>query len=78
MFRNLFFLSLGLVGGLWLIWPGIVTKESWSCAKDVVIKSQKEQIDIRTVLAASPRHLINRKQLGPRDKLRIIGDACFR
>ncbi len=78
MLRNLFFLFLGIFGGFWLVWPGVVTEESWSCAKDVVLKSQKEEIDIRTLLAASPRHIINRKELSPRDKLRIIGDACFR
>ncbi len=78
MFRNLFFVLLGLFGGLWLVWPGIIKQEGWVCAKDIVIKSQKEQIDIRAVLSVSPRQMINRKKLGIRDKLRIVGDACFR
>ncbi len=78
MIRNLFFLFLGLLGGLWFVWPGIIKQENWVCAKDIVVKAQREQIDIRTALAISPRHLIKRKKLGTKDKLRIVGDACFR
>ena len=78
MIRNLFFVLLGMIGGLWLVWPGVIKQESWDCAKEVVLKSQREQVDIRVVLASSPRDLINREKLGNRDKLRIIGDACFR
>ena len=78
MFRNLFFLVLGLIGGLWLVWPGIIKQDNWVCAKDIILKSQKEQIDIRTVLAVSPRQMINRKQISTREKIRILGDACFR
>ncbi len=78
MFRNVLFLLVGAFGGLWLVWPGITKQENWVCVKDIVVKSQREQVDIRAVLSASPRQLINRKKLSTTDKLRIVGDACFR
>ena len=78
MIGNLFFILVGLFGGLWIVWPGIVTQENWICAKDIVIKSQREQVDIRAALAVSPKYLIKRKKLGTMDKIRVVGDACFR
>ena len=89
MIRNLFFLFLGAFGGLWFIWPQIITTKGWECSIDVVASSVEELTDIESLveslpnkiklgLAISPKTLIKRDNLTRIEKIRIIGDACFR
>ena len=89
MVRNLFFVLLGIFGGLWLVWPGVASKEGWDCTKDIILNSEEEPKDsvslledlqrkIRLSAALSPKTLLKAENLGPMDKFRIVGDACFR
>ena len=89
MIRNLFFIILGAFGGLWFIWPQIITTKGWECAKDVVVSSNEELTDVESFveslpskiklgLAISPKTLLKRKDLTNIEKLRIVGDTCFR
>tara|TARA_Y100001968_G_scaffold317644_1_gene346919 strand:+ start:213 stop:482 length:270 start_codon:yes stop_codon:yes gene_type:complete len=89
MIRNLFFVILGAFFGLWFIWPQIITTKGWECAKDVVASSDEELTDIESLveslpnkiklgLAISPKTLLKRDNLTRIEKLRIIGDTCFR
>ena len=89
MIRNLFFFILGVFSGFWFIWPQIITTEGWECAKDVVSSSDEELTDIESLveslpnkiklgLAVSPKTLLKRENLTRIEKLRIVGDACFR
>ena len=89
MIRNLFFMILGAFGGLWLIWPQIITPKGWECAKDVVVSSNEELTDVESFveslpnkiklgLAISPKTLLKRESLTRIEKLRIVGDTCFR
>ena len=78
MFRNAFFLTLGFLGGLWLSWPGITSRRNWVCAKDIVLKAHEEKVDFRAVLAISPKYVLKNNDEGVMNKVRIVGDACFR
>ena len=89
MIRNLFFLLIGMFSGLWLIWPQIITTKGWDCTKDVIASSSEELTDIESLieslpkkikvgLAISPKTLLKRDNLNRIEKLRIVGDACFR
>ena len=89
MIRNVFLFSLGVFSGLWFIWPQISTNKGWECAKDIVSSSDEELTDIESLieslpnkiklgLAISPKTVLKREDLNRLDKLRIIGDACFR
>ena len=89
MFRNLFFIVLGAFSGLWFIWPQIITSKGWECTKDVIASSNEELTDIESLieslpnrikvgLALSPKTLLKRENLTRIEKLRIVGDACFR
>ena len=89
MIRNLFFLILGAFSGLWFIWPQIITTKGWECAKDVIASSDEELTDIESFieslpnkiklgLAISPKTLLKRENLTRIEKLKIVGDACFR
>tara|TARA_Y100001968_G_scaffold235609_1_gene218813 strand:- start:628 stop:897 length:270 start_codon:yes stop_codon:yes gene_type:complete len=89
MIKNLFFLIVGVFGGLWLIWPEIITNKGWECAKDVVASSNEELTDVESLveslpnkiklgLAISPKTLLKRENLTHIEKLRIVGDTCFR
>ena len=87
--KNLFLLILGVFGGLWFIWPEIITTKGWECARDVVASSNEDLTDIESFVeslpnkiklgfAISPKTLLKRENLNQIDKLRIIGDTCFR
>ena len=89
MIKNLFFLVLGAFSGLWFIWPQIITTKGWECARDVVDSSQEELTDIESLveslplkiklgLAISPKTLLKRENLTNIEKIRIVGDTCFR
>ena len=89
MIQNLFFLILGAFSGLWFIWPQIITTKGWGCTKDIISSSNEELTDIESLveslpkriklgLVISPKTLIKRKNLTRIEKLRIVGDACFR
>ena len=89
MIRNLFFLILGAFSGFWFIWPQIITTKGWVCTKDVIASSNEDLSDIESFveslpnriklgLAVSPKTLIKRDDLTRIEKLRIVGDACFR
>ena len=89
MTRNLFFLIIGVLSGLWFVWPQIFSAKGWECTKDVMASSSEELTDIesfveslpnriRLGLAVSPKTLLKREDLTRIEKLRIVGDACFR
>ena len=89
MIRNLFFLILGTFSGLWFIWPQIITTKGWECTKDIISSSSEELTDIESLieslpnkiklgLAVSPKALLKRESLTRIEKIRIVGDACFR
>ena len=89
MIRNLFFFILGTFSGLWFVWPQIITTKGWECTKDVIASSNEDLTDIESLveslpnriklgLAVSPKTLLKRENLTRIEKIRIVGDACFR
>ena len=89
MIRNLFFLIIGVFSGLWFVWPQIFSTKGWECTKDIIASSNEELTDIESLveslpnriklgLAVSPKTLLKRENLTRIEKLRIVGDACFR
>ena len=89
MIRNLLFLILGAFSGMWFIWPQINTTNGWQCVKDVLASSKDELNDIESIveslpnkiklgLTVSTKTLLRRDDLTRIEKLRIVGDACFR
>ena len=76
--KSLYILFLGLFTGLWASWPGIVIPNNWKCFRDIIDKSNKEQISLKAALALSPNYLLKGKNNSKISKLRFIGDACFR
>ncbi len=80
---------LGLFGGIWLVWPGVLTNKGWACAKDIVANAEKKPTDSKSLLgdvkrklkittSISPKTLLKSENLDPMDKVRIVGDTCFR
>ena len=89
MIRNFFFFILGAFSGLWFIWPQIITTKGWECTKDVIASTNEELTDIESLveslpnkiklgLAVSTKTLLKRENLTRIEKIRIVGDACFR
>ena len=89
MIRNLFFIFIGLFGGLWFVWPQITTTKGWNCVGDIVSSQEEKLTDyesfveglpskIKLGLSLSPKAILKRENLGQMDKIRIVGDACFR
>ena len=89
MIKSLFFLIVGAFSGIWFIWPQIITTKGWECTKDIVASSDEELTDIESFieslpnkiklgLAVSPKILLKRENLSHIEKLRVVGDTCFR
>ena len=78
MIKTLLILSVGLFGGLWISWPGIVSNENWQCAKEVVNRSKQQKGDVRALMAVSPKTLLKRSNSDQLTNLRLVADACFR
>ena len=89
MFRNLVFFILGTFSGLWFMWPKITTTKGWQCTMDVIASSNEELTDIESIieslpnkiklgLAISPKTLLKRENLTRIEKIKIVGDTCFR
>ena len=58
MFRNIFFASLGAFGGLWFVWPGIISNEGWNCTKDIVFNANKKPRDPQSLVENFERKLM--------------------
>ena len=89
MIKSLFFLIVGAFSGILFIWPQIITTKGWECTKDIVASSDEELTDVESFieslpnkiklgLAVSPKILLKRENLSHIEKLRVVGDTCFR
>ena len=76
--RSIMFLFSGIIAGLYLSWPGILSFKNWKCFNDIVAKSSEDKIPIKVVLELSPSDLINSNNKTKPTKIRIVADACFR
>ena len=76
--KKLFILLSGLFLGLWAAWPGIFIPNNWKCFRDIIDKSNKEQISLKVTLALSPNYFLKGKNSSKISKLRFVSDACFR
>ena len=76
--RSFLFLSLGILAGLFLSWPGIVSSKNWKCFNNIISKSVEDKIPMKAVMEVSPSYLIKRKNKNMPSKIRIVADACFR
>ena len=75
--RFFLLIFLGIFGGLYLSWPGLVIPENWKCFNDIIGKSAKDKISLKAALEISPSYLLG-KNKNKASKIRIIADACFR
>ena len=79
MVKNLLLIFLGIIGGLWISWPGIIKSDSWACAIKVINQSKQQSVSLKALLAISPKYFLNRRSYkGNIGKTRVVGDACFR
>ena len=89
MIKTLVLIFLGMWGGLWIVWPGISTGKGWGCTKDFVLNGDRYQKTSSSLLrsverkikissSVSPEILLKQKDLNLIQKIRILGDACFR
>ena len=76
--RSFLFLFLGIFGGIYLSWPGILFLKNWKCFNEIVQKSAEDKISVKAVLEVSPSYLISRKNKNLISKVRFVADACFR
>ena len=82
--KNLFvmklflFLFFGIFLGLYLSWPGLLIPENWKCFNQIIAKSAKDKISLKTPLEFSPNFFLKAKNKKITSKIRIVADACFR
>jgi len=78
MIKAFIFLGIGLFGGLWIAWPGITNKSNWSCVQEVITSSRRQKANIRSLMAVSPRHILQKESKTSLGNLRLVSDTCFR
>ncbi|KGG16176.1 MULTISPECIES: hypothetical protein [unclassified Prochlorococcus] len=79
MVKRLYLVFLGVAGGLWVSWPGIIRNEAWVCAKNVIIQSNGKGTPLKVALSVPPKFFLSRRAYkGTFGKIRIMGDTCFR
>tara|TARA_Y100001968_G_C19040238_1_gene564135 strand:- start:367 stop:603 length:237 start_codon:yes stop_codon:yes gene_type:complete len=78
MIKTILFLGLGFLGGLCVPWPGIVKAENFNCVKELVMESNNAHLDIRTLSSISMRNVLKGKNQTTLERVRIVGDTCFR
>ena len=76
--RSILLVFSGIYIGLLFSWPGILIPNNWKCFADIIIKSKKDKLSIKAVLAVSPNYFLNEKKNKISTKIRIVSDACFR
>ena len=76
--KSFLLLFCGLVLGLCTAWPGIISPSNWKCFRDIIYKTNKEQLSLKVILAISPNYLLKGKNNNNSSKLRVVSDACFR
>ena len=76
--KNLFFIFVGMVLGIYSSWPGIFIPNNWRCFKDIIDKSSKEKISFKAALSISPNYILKANRNKNTAKIRIVFDACFR
>ena len=76
--KSFLFLFFGILAGLYLSWPGIISLKNWRCFNNIVSKSAEHKIPIKALLELSPSYLIDSKNKTIPSKIRIVADACFR
>ena len=74
--KYLLVLFSGVVAGLYLSWPGILTSKNWKCFNEIIEKSAEDKISIKALMEVSPSYLINSKKYYL--KIRAVAEPCFR
>ena len=76
--RVFLFIFLGIFGGLYLSWPGILIPVNWKCFNEIITKSAEDKISLKAALEISPSYFLKAKNKKTTSKIRIVADACFR
>ena len=76
--KSVFLITLGIIIGVWLAWPGILIPKNWKCFRNIINKSVNDKISLKAVLAVSPSYILNGKSINNSSKIRLVSDACFR
>ena len=76
--RSYLFMFSGILVGLYLSWPGILTSKNWKCFNNIISKSAEDKISMKTLMEVSPSYLIKSKNKNIPSKIRVVADACFR
>ena len=76
--KSVFLITLGIIIGFWIAWPGILIPKNWKCFRNIINKSVNDKISLKAVLAVSPNYILNGKSINNSSKIRLVSDACFR
>ena len=77
-FYSLFFL-IGLLTGVFLIWPGMLKSENRNCFYRIIKDGSDGGVTIGTILSIEPKYLLKISNAKSKyTKILLIGDQCFR
>ena len=79
IFERSVFFFMGLLIGIFLIWPDIVRKDSRNCFMKIIKDGSDGSVELSTIFSINPSYLLKIKNTKNKyKKILLIGDSCFR
>ena len=79
IFERSVFFFIGLLTGIFLIWPDIVKKDSRNCFMKIIKDGSDGNVQLSTIFSINPSYLLKIKNTQNKyKKILLIGDSCFR
>ena len=78
-FQSFFFLIIGAILGVGVIWPGIITETGRKCFLKVIKDGSDGNVSLGTIFSITPNYLLKINNAKNKyTKILLVGDFCFR
>ena len=73
------FLTLGMILGVGIIWPGLITEKGRKCFLKIIQDGSDGSVSLGTIFSITPNYLLKiHNEKNKYNKVLLIGDFCFR
>ena len=78
-FQSFSFFILGMILGVWAIWPGLITEKGRKCFLKIIKDGSAGNVSLGTIFSITPNYLLKiHNEKDKYNKILLIGDFCFR
>ena len=77
--QSFLFLTLGMILGVGVIWPGLITEKGRKCFLKIIQDGSEGSVSLGTIFSITPNYLLKiHNEKDKYKKVLLIGDFCFR